>query len=157
MAEFRKDVTSTLENWMRGPRSRRQFLRVCGMALGLLVVRSRPAAALVRVRRRLGPHPMPRPGITADKVLARSELRSAPMAAEAFDLVREIPGVVDGIRCACGCAETEGYYSLLSCYEGDAMARSCPICQGQGRLVARMHKDGKALDAIRAAVDAKYG
>jgi hypothetical protein len=50
-----------------------------------------------------------------------------------------------------------GYYSLLSCFEGDAMARSCPICQGEGRLVARLHKEGKTLDEIRAAVDAKYG
>jgi hypothetical protein len=50
-----------------------------------------------------------------------------------------------------------GYYSLLSCFEGDAMARTCPICQGQGRLVARLHREGKTLDEIRTAVDAKFG
>ena len=65
--------------------------------------------------------------------------------------------VVDGIRCQCGCADSPGYYSLLSCYEGDAMAKSCPICQGQGRLAHRLHKAGKSLDEIRAAIEARYG
>jgi hypothetical protein len=37
------------------------------------------------------------------------------------------------------------------------MARHCQICQGQGRLAHRLHKDGKSLDEIRAAIDARYG
>ncbi len=72
-------------------------------------------------------------------------------------MVREIPEVVDGIRCQCGCADSPGYYSLLSCYEGDAMAKGCPICQGQGRLAHRLHKAGKTLDEIRSAIEARYG
>ena len=64
---------------------------------------------------------------------------------------------MDGIRCNCGCAGQPGFYSLLSCYEGDAMARLCPICQGEGRLAARLHKEGKTLAEIRVAVDAQFG
>ena len=75
-----------------------------------------------------------------------------------FDSVRAIPEVIDGIRYNCKCAHSDGFFSLLSCYEGkDAMARECAICQGQGRLAVRLHEAGKSLDAIRAAVDAKFG
>jgi hypothetical protein len=102
-------------------------------------------------------HPKPRPGIDASHVLPRDRLGDHPSAAEAFDMVRQIPQVVDGIRCHCGCAENPDYYSLLSCYEGDGMAQDCHICQGQGRLAYRLHRQGKTLDEIRAAIDAKYG
>jgi len=100
---------------------------------------------------------VPRPGITADKVLTREQLADAPKAIPVFDLVREIPEVVDGIRCQCGCADNPGYYSLLSCFEGDAMAQHCPVCLGQGRFVHRLHKAGKTLDEIRSAIDVRYG
>lgn len=76
---------------------------------------------------------------------------------EVFDLVREIPQIVDGIRCQCGCANLPGFYSLLSCYESEGMARWCDICQGEGRLASRLHKAGKTLDEIRAAIDARFG
>ena len=104
-----------------------------------------------------GPHPTPRPGITAAKVLTREQLADTPTVIPVFDLVREIPQIVDGIRCQCGCADIEGFYSLLSCYEGDAMAKSCPICQGQGRLAHRLYKAGKTLDEIRSAIEARFG
>ena len=107
---------------------------------------------------RRGDHPKPRPGIDASRVPAASELRDAPKAVRAFDDVRQIPHIVDGIRCHCGCAKLEGFYSLLSCYEGaDPMAKMCDVCQGQGRYAYRLHKSGKSLDAIRAAIDARYG
>jgi hypothetical protein len=78
-------------------------------------------------------------------------------ARKAFRMVREIPQVVDGIRCNCGCAELEGFYSLLSCYEQNGMAKDCMICQGQAKLAYKMHKDGFSLDAIRRAIDAEFG
>jgi len=64
---------------------------------------------------------------------------------------------IDGIRCNFCCASLPGYYSLLSCFEGDAMAKVCPICQGQGRLAVRLHGERKTLAEIRAAVDAQFG
>lgn len=105
----------------------------------------------------IGDHPTPRPGITAAKVLTKDQLGDHADAAPVFDMVREIPQIVDGIRCQCGCSALEGKYSLLSCYEGDGMAAHCQICQGQGRLAYRLHKQGKSLDDIRAAIDAKFG
>ena len=106
---------------------------------------------------RLSGHPEPRPGITAAKVLTRDQLSDHKDAIPVFDMVREIPQVVDGIRCQCGCAELEGKYSLLSCYEADGMAGHCEVCQNEGRLAYRLHKQGKTLKEIRAAIDAKFG
>ncbi|MBC7844327.1 MAG: hypothetical protein H7099_18595 [Gemmatimonadaceae bacterium] len=108
-------------------------------------------------RARNGPHPTPRPGIDASKVLPSERLKDTPRVQTAFDEVRRIPAIVDGIRCHCGCADADGFYSLLSCFEGDGMARHCDICRGQGRLAFRLHKTGKTLDQIRAAIDDRYG
>jgi uncharacterized protein with PCYCGC motif len=102
-------------------------------------------------------HPTPRPGITAAKVLTKDQLGEHKDAAPVFDLVREIPQIVDGIRCQCGCSALEGKYSLLSCYEADGMAAHCQVCQGEARLAYRMNKQGKTLDEIRDAIDAKFG
>ena len=86
------------------------------------------------------------------------QLSQHASAQEAFDEVRQIPEIIDGIRCNCGCADNPGFYSLLTCYEGTgAMALACPICQGQGRMAFRLHGEGKTLDEIREAVDARYG
>ena len=129
--------------------TRREFLFVASAALPVLSHLER------HVRPR--PHPTPRPGIDASHVLSAKDLADSPRARVAFDEVRQIPQIVDGIRCQCGCAEIEGNYSLLSCYEGNGMARSCDVCQGQGRLAFRLHKAGKSLDQIRAAIDERYG
>jgi hypothetical protein len=134
--------------------SRRQFLGACATAFATTTVpRGERALATLAA---LDP-PTARPGITGARVLTAAQLEKSPHVVPVFDAVRAIPEVVDGIRCQCGCASMPGYYSLLSCFEGDAMARTCPICQGEGRLVARLRKEGKTLDEIRAAVDAKFG
>ncbi len=135
--------------------SRRAFL---GAALGALasVALAVPAVARTRHRRDPKPHPAPRPGITGAKVATKEQLADVPALIPLFDSVREIPEIADGIRCHCGCADMPGFRSLLSCYEGDAMAKECHTCQGQGRLAARLRKSGKSLDEIRAAIDAKF-
>jgi hypothetical protein len=89
-------------------------------------------------------------------VLTHEQLKDSPDAITAFDQVRQIPQIVDGIRCHCGCAKEKGFYSLLSCYEGDGMARDCHICQGQGRMAFRLHRAGKSLAEIRTAIDARF-
>ncbi|HEV8150359.1 MAG TPA: PCYCGC motif-containing (lipo)protein [Gemmatimonadales bacterium] len=136
--------------------SRRRFLVICSVGLVPLL----PGARQLRAARPVpaaGPHPTPRPGITAARVLSREQLADTPAAIPVFDQVREIPEIVDGIRCQCGCADLEDHYSLLSCYEGEAMAKSCVVCQGQGRLAYRLHRAGKTLEEIRHAIDARYG
>jgi hypothetical protein len=135
--------------------ARRQFL-VSSAFAALAAIVPRPLAALA-ARRARGPHPAPRPGVNASKVLTAAQLADDPDAIAAFDAVRSIPSIADGIRCHCGCAAREGFYSLLSCYEGEGMARMCLVCQGEGRMAERMHRQGRSLDEIRAAIDTRYG
>jgi hypothetical protein len=136
--------------------TRRRFLAF----LPLMVLPASASGMLVRVRRRgrSGPrqHPQPRAGITAARVLPDSQLTDKS-AAPVYAIVRRIPQVVDGIRCSCGCADLEGFYSLLSCYEAGGMAQHCAICQGQARLVYKLHGEGWSLSGIRKAIDAQYG
>jgi hypothetical protein len=133
--------------------TRRDFLLLAaGAALSLPALRPRVLLA--------GPtrweHPEPRPDIDGSNVLTAADLADAPHAVDAFDGIREFAHLADGIRCHCGCAELDGYRSLLSCYEDPGMARWCEICQGMGRLVARRGREGQTLDQIRRAVDARY-
>lgn len=137
--------------------SRRQLLAAGAAAVAARLLPARAAWAAGPALLPRAPHPTPRPGITGAKVLSRADLADAPDLVPLFDAVRAIPGVVDGIRCHCGCASLAGHYSLLTCYEAPAMALVCPICQGQGRVAARLHRAGKTLDEIRVAIDAQYG
>lgn len=104
-----------------------------------------------------GRHPEPRPGIDARNVLTADQLADAPHVIELYDHVRQIPHIADGIRCYCGCAELEGYRSLLTCYERGGMSKYCDICQGQGRLAYNRWREGQSLAQIRRATDARFG
>ena len=131
--------------------TRRRLLGlVPGLALAGILPRRLFAAAL-----RLTGHPDPRPGIDASKVLKATQIRH-PNAVSVFDQVREIPQIIDGIRCYCGCGENAGNYSLLSCFEGEGMAQHCAVCQGQARLAHRLHREGWSLAGIRTAIDAQF-
>ena len=101
-------------------------------------------------------HPTPRPGITAARVLPDASLTDKS-AAPVYAMVREIPQIVDGIRCNCGCADLAGFYSLLTCYEQGGMAQHCVICQGQAKLAHKLHAEGWSLNGIRTAIDAQFG
>ena len=135
--------------------SRRQFFARAGALITLVAVPT-SARASTRASGR-SPHPTPRPGITSAKVATRAQLADAPKAIAVFDQVREIPQIIDGIRCQCGCTDGKSYYSLLSCYEApDMMAKICEICQAQGRLAYRLNKAGKSLDEIRRGIEARF-
>lgn len=117
-----------------------------------------PLALLNLALRRGTVHPTPRRGITAARVLRPDQLKDVEGdVVRVFNMVREIPQIVDGIYCHCGCAELDGSYSLLSCYEGDGMARACQICQGEARLVYELHRKGRKLEEIRTAIDRNFG
>lgn len=137
--------------------SRRTFIASGIGALAAIFAVAPLAHARAMRRRDPKPHPDPRPGITGAKVATKEQLKDVPALIPLFDSVREMPEIADGIRCHCGCADTPGFRSLLSCYEGDAMAKECHTCQGQARLAARLKQSGKSLDEIRAAIDAKFG
>lgn len=147
---------------MKSTPTRREFVLLCSGALialgtGSNLRRSGPKSHSCGPRVAKVIHPEPRPGITAAKVLTDEQIKDHPDALTAFQQVREIPQIVDGIGCHCGCASREGFYSLLSCYEGEGMAKMCEVCQGQARLAYRQFKSGKTLNQIRAAIDARYG
>ena len=133
--------------------SRRTWLAIAAGAMAL------PRGLSAALRRRFaGPHPTPRAGITAAKVATHEQIGDRSDIIELFDHIREIPEIADGIRCQCPCNTIPDYYSLLSCYEAPGMmATFCAVCQGQGRLVYRLHKAGQSLDAIRRGVEAKFG
>ena len=99
-------------------------------------------------------HPEPRQGITAADVLADDDVPSKYR--DAYAAAREIPQVLDGIFCHCDCAAHRGMRSLLSCFESK-MPQSCGICLGEARLALKLHREGRDLAAIRAAVDRRFG
>lgn len=132
--------------------SRRQLLVLLPAAL---LTRVASAASSRRVALSPAEHPAPRPGITAARVLAAKRLANRK-AAPVYAMVRAIPQVMDGIHCYCGCARQKGFHSLLSCFERDGMAQHCDICQGEARLVYRLHGDGWSLGGIRASIDAAF-
>ncbi len=132
--------------------SRRRFLALMPGVAAALAVSGRAKDLFARTA---VAHPDPRPGIDASQMLTRAQVHGSD-AKELFDLVRQIPQIVDGIRCHCGCADLPDNYSLLSCYEKEGMAQHCSVCQGQGRLAFRLFKKGKTLNEIRAAIDSTY-
>lgn len=142
-----------------GAHSRRRFLGAFAalFAAPFVPLDAQPFAGALHALLAQSEHPEPRANIDASKVLTEAELEHAPHLVRAFNQVREIPQIADGIRCYCGCARVEGYRSLLSCYEKPGMAQHCVICQGQGKLAYSRWKEGQDLEQIRRAIDARYG
>lgn len=148
-------VTDHIPHGPGATRRRRLLQALLTAALGALV--PGPLRAAARGARADTPHPEPRRGYGAAKVLAADQLGGNEELIALFDGIRKIPQIADGIRCKCGCASLEGMYSLLSCYEGkDAMALWCPICQGEGAVAVRLHRQGRTLAQIREAIDARF-
>ncbi len=136
--------------------SRRRFLLApvalaAAGVLGSLGARIASAAALLPA----SVHPDPRPGVTAERILAPSELKT-DKAKKLYDQAREIPEVLDGLHCYCECHDDPmNHRSLLSCFESD-QAAGCYACGSEARLVHKLHGEGKTLAEIREAVDRKF-
>ena len=141
---------------MPGSISRSDFLKRMG-GLSVLVLLDRSTISF-------GPdplpHPEPRAGITADKVLKAEDLGEKPrkVVVDAYDAARQHPQVFDGLACGCGCHGEASYQhrSLLGCYE-TRQPTGCPSCRDEATFVGKMAKDGKTLSEFRAAVDKKFG
>jgi hypothetical protein len=100
-------------------------------------------------------HPEPREHIAHDHVASAERYSTYPRVARTYALVAEIPHVIDGIYCYCACSEHSGHYSLLDCYRDDHAAR-CDVCLSEADMAHQMHRDGRSLDEIRAAIDRLY-
>lgn len=94
------------------------------------------------------------------------EMQSAPVSVrEAYQFALANPETLHQIPCYCGCGPM-GHTSNYSCYledtQGggepafDSHALGCGICVDITQDVIRMQREGKAIDEIRLAVDAKY-
>ncbi|HEY9229295.1 MAG TPA: hypothetical protein VIP11_21790 [Gemmatimonadaceae bacterium] len=103
-------------------------------------------------------HPDPRPGITAERVLAGEATGSKKdRVLAAYESARTYPEIFDGIACGCGCSGKNGAHrSLLVCFE-TMQPTGCQACQQEAQLVAKLAKDDTPLAGIRAAVDKKFG
>jgi len=101
-------------------------------------------------------HPDPRPGITGDHVLAEADLPVKKAVRQAYANARAYPEFFDGVYCVCDCRESLKHRSLLSCFESK-QPTGCMACQEEAELIARLAKDGKTLQDVRAAIDKKWG
>lgn len=138
--------------------SRRVFLRALTGAAIALVGGAGGAAGLAPRRLSRTEHPDPRPDVDGSNVLTAEDLSGNPDLIPLFEGIAKIPQIADGIGCTCGCAADPNIRSLLSCYEKQSrMAMFCEICQGEGRMVVRLHERGRTLEQIRAALDARFG
>jgi hypothetical protein len=73
----------------------------------------------------------------------------------AYQIAKEIPGVLDSLYCYCECKKNFGHKSLLSCYVDDHGAY-CDICMEEAFMAYELHKQGKSVAEIRRAVDGRY-
>ena len=115
------------------------------------------AALLPRPLHALAPdgrHPDPRPGITADAVLAVDAVPEE--SRKAYGAAREIPAIFDGLRCHCECAARDGLRSLLSCFE-TKMPITCGTCRREAELAHAEFLRGRTLAQIRKTVDKRFG
>jgi hypothetical protein len=101
-------------------------------------------------------HPDPRPGVTAERVLPPSMVSNAAGAAEAYAAARSAPHVLDGVHCYCECTRGFGHRSLLTCFESEHGSQ-CDICKGEATLAAQLASQGNTLDAVRRAIDQRFG
>lgn len=102
-------------------------------------------------------HPTPRPEATPDRVAdaSRVEAKGYPEQARVYALAKEIPQVLDGIYCHCDCSKRHAHYSLLTCFEtGHGVL--CRVCLESVVRAHELHKEGKTLEQIRAAIDAEF-
>lgn len=129
--------------------SRRLPWIVAGVAAAVL------ALVLWTGRARAG-HPDPRTGVTAERVLPSSAVPRTPGSAEAYAAARSVPAMLDGVYCHCDCSKHSGHRSLLTCFESEHGAY-CDICIGEALQVQELAARTVALDAIRQAIDERFG
>jgi len=101
-------------------------------------------------------HPMPRPGITSEKVMPASFVPRTPGSTEAYAAARTHASTLDGVYCHCDCSKHAGHRSLLTCFEGEHGAY-CDICMGEAVVASGMADQGRSLEQIRTAIDRQFG
>jgi hypothetical protein len=72
-------------------------------------------------------------------------------AFKAYQVAKEIPGVLAQQPCYCKCDKGSGHRSLADCYR-DNHASTCLICIKEALLAAKLTKEGVSVNDIRAAI-----
>jgi len=101
-------------------------------------------------------HPDPRPGVTGARVLSSATFAGYDRIVRSYEAARQYPQVLDGLYCYCDCSHHFGHRSLLICFESEHGA-SCDICLDESWMAVEMYRQGKSLEEIRRAVDARFG
>ena len=102
-------------------------------------------------------HPEPRtddPNLAAT-VKDPASASNFERAVRAYRIAQAIPEVLDGMHCYCECHENIAHRSLLTCFH-DGHGASCDVCMIEAEMAASMTQQGENLEAIRAAVDARF-
>ena len=97
-------------------------------------------------------HPEPRADAKAVALLPAADFQAFRQIARAYREAAEIPDILDGLHCHCGCRPESAHRSLLSCFESEH-AFGCDVCLMEASLAYRMHTAGETLRAIRDAAD----
>lgn len=69
---------------------------------------------------------------------------------EAYQVAKEIPGVLAQHPCYCYC-QRQGHRGLLDCFRTEHAA-SCNICIKEALLAGRLRREGKSAEEIRNAI-----
>jgi hypothetical protein len=101
-------------------------------------------------------HPDPRPGVTGERVLSAASFAGYDRVVRSYEAARQYPEILDGLYCYCDCRHHFGHRSLLTCFESEHGA-SCDVCLDESWMAVEMHRQGKSLEEIRRAVDARFG
>ena len=110
---------------------------------------------IVGPRNAIAAHPQPRPGVTAAAVIPAQRYNSDQRIARVYAMAARVPNVLDGLYCHCECSKHANHRSLLTCFESDHGAM-CDICLGEAEMAFKMTQDGKSLEEIRSAIDARF-
>jgi hypothetical protein len=79
------------------------------------------------------------------------ELFGKSAAAKAYQVAKEIPGVLAQQPCFCHCDRASGHRSLVDCYHDDHAA-VCLICIKEALLARKLHQEGIIAADIRKRI-----
>lgn len=133
------------------PRRHPAWILAGSAVAGLLAV-----AALALLQHRPTHHPTPRSPAEAGPVQDAARYEAYPRVEGTYRMAADIPEVLDGLHCYCECAANLGHYSLLTCFQSDHAA-GCDVCLGEAMLAYEMTRQGASLDAVREAIDQRWG
>lgn len=161
MSKKKKKTKARTQAGKAAPRRRRKrwlpigvgVILILAAAVGYNLLGKQPTAAQLKAAAadcsqdgtRLGEH---RPTLPANLFTGRAHA--------AYAVANAMPAVLDGLYCYCGCQESIGHKSLLSCYT-DNHASYCHVCMEEAEMAAQMTAKGKCSPEIQKAIDRRFG